>query len=393
MTYPRKLLGVLRRETREPEIIVLTGMRRVGKTTLYRMLFDEIKSDNKVFLDLENPVDQKIFEEEDYNNIWSNLKEVGVSVQKRAYIFIDEIQAMPNVVKPIKYLYDHYQVKFFLTGSSSFYLKNLFPESLAGRKLVFELYPLDFEEALIFKQKGSKIDKNFKDKNKSKNRIRYEKLKSVYEEYLKYGGFPQVVLEESRIKKEWQLRDVFKSYFEKEVKGLADFKTTAAFRDLMLLIMQRSGSKLEITKLASEVGVSRETVYSYLAFLEGTYFISLIRPWSRSVDREVSGSRKVYGCDTGLVRQFSQVTEGSLLETAVYHNLRKYGKISYYQRRSGGEIDFVVNQQLGIEVKQRGGKSDLVRLRRMGETLGLAESYVVTKEFKADDGFIPALEI
>lgn len=63
-------------------------------------------------------------------------------------IFLDEFQAKPEITKAIKYLYDHYNVKFFLTGSSSFYLKNLFPESLAGRKVTFELFPLDFREFL-----------------------------------------------------------------------------------------------------------------------------------------------------------------------------------------------------------------------------------------------------
>ena len=151
MYYPRKILDKIRPYLNQKEIIVLTGMRRVGKTTVYQILFDEIKSNNKIFLDLENPLNQKIFEEINYDNVWLNLQRLNINPKEKAYIFLDEIGAMPKIVKVIKYLFDHYNIKFFLTGSSSFYLKNLFPESLAGRKFTFELYPLDFEEFLIFK--------------------------------------------------------------------------------------------------------------------------------------------------------------------------------------------------------------------------------------------------
>src|SRR3989344_6953249 len=137
MIFQRKMLPALKSQIHTPEIIVLTGMRRVGKTTLYKALFDEIDDSNKIFLDIENPLDQRIFEEVDYNNIRENLARLGLMKDRKAYVFLDEIQAMPEVVKSIKYLYDHYNIKFFLTGSSSFYLKNLFPESLAGRKFIF----------------------------------------------------------------------------------------------------------------------------------------------------------------------------------------------------------------------------------------------------------------
>ena len=150
--YKRRLYTDIEKRIEDKEIIVVTGMRRVGKTTLLRMIYDEIKSKNKLFLDIENTINQKIFEEEDYDNIWANLKPFGITDLEKAYVFLDEIQSKPDIVKSIKYLYDHYDIKFFLTGSSSFYLKNLFPESLAGRKNIFELYPLNFSEFLMFKE-------------------------------------------------------------------------------------------------------------------------------------------------------------------------------------------------------------------------------------------------
>lgn len=402
MNYPRRLYQEIKKQLDTREIVVLTGMRRVGKTTLYRMIYEEIKSDNKVFLDLENPLEQRIFEERDYNNIWANLRPYGITntkttkttKTKKAVIFLDEIQAFPDIVRVVKYLYDHYDVKFFLTGSSSFYLKNLFPESLAGRKVVFELYPLDFEEFLIFKSQPHQFYHDFPEKDLNKNIIGYEKTKKLYDEYLQFGGFPQVVLAETEEQKKIFLNDIFKSYYEKDVKALADFRQLKAFRELLLLLFQRIGSKLDISKLSSEVGVSRETVYSYLSFLQGTYFIWPVSPFSRNVDREVSGAKKVYVCDNGIVNHFSRVTEGHLLENAVFLNLRKYGEVQYYQRRSGGEIDFVLpDKKVGIEVKQKGTSSDYKKLSLLATSLGLKEYYVVTKEFSEFPGFIPGLEL
>jgi len=132
MFIKRKIYGEMKKLLEYDEIIVLTGMRRVGKTTLLQQLFSEVDSDNKVFLDMENQIDQLIFEESDYNRILDNLATRGIQKNEKVYLFIDEIQLASQIIRPLKYLYDHYKIKFVTTGSSSFYLKNLFSESLSG---------------------------------------------------------------------------------------------------------------------------------------------------------------------------------------------------------------------------------------------------------------------
>ncbi|MCX7716476.1 MAG: AAA family ATPase [Endomicrobia bacterium] len=94
-------------------MVVLTGMRQVGKTTLIKKFFETINSDNKIYFDLENPINQKVFEEKNYDNILANFKEFGVNPKKKLYVFIDEVQYMPEIIKVIKYLYDNYKIKFF----------------------------------------------------------------------------------------------------------------------------------------------------------------------------------------------------------------------------------------------------------------------------------------
>jgi predicted AAA+ superfamily ATPase len=402
MHFERKILKALRERIDTPEIVVVTGMRRVGKTTALRIIHDEIPSRNKAFIDIENPIDQRIFEEKDFNNIWANLQAYGISVREKAYLFLDEIQAMPDIVKAVKYLYDHAGngapappgVKFFLTGSSSYYLKNLFPESLAGRKRIFELHPLDFEEFLIFRGQSRPFFETLAAKERGKNSIRFEKERKLYDEYLTWGGFPQVALTDDPRDKAAQLSDIIKSYFEKDVRLISDFRHISQFRDLLLLLLKRSGSRLDVTKLASEASLSRDTVYSYLTFLQGTYLIDLISPYTLNRDREISGTKKVYVCDNGFLNYFGKVDDGALLGNAVYLNLRQYGEIRYYQRRTGRELDFILpGIQSGIEVKQTGDAHDARRVATLGKTLKLREQYVVTRKFSDLPGLIPAQDL
>ncbi len=382
MYYPRKIQKDLKNQLKFREIVVLTGMRRVGKTTLMRWLFDQVQSHNKVFLDLENLIDQKVFDEIDFNNIWYNLKPYGISSKTKSYIFVDEIQLMPQAIKAIKYLYDHYDVKFFITGSSSFYLKNLFPESLAGRKVVFELFPLTFQEFLTFKEVPKPEIKNLERKVKEKNFVNYEKYKKFYDEYLQFGGFPQVVLQDDIQQKQYYLNDIFNSYFEKDVKTLADFRSINTLREFILILMQRTGSKLDISKLASELKISRPTVYSYLNFLSSTYFLHLVPPYSKSIDREVSSAKKVYFCDTGLLNWLTRLSDGTLFENAIFNQIKTYGGIKYYQKRSGAEIDFVIPEQsLAFEVKITATERDLKKLERLSSELNFKKYFIISKNY------------
>jgi len=366
-------------------------MRQTGKTTLMKQIFDMVKSENKTFLDLENPIHQKTFEEKNYDNVLFNLREFGIDPRKKSYVFLDEIQKMPEIARVIKYLYDHYQMKFFLTGSSSFYLKDLFSESLAGRKIIYELFPLDFEEFLIFKGKERKYFYDFSKKAKKKNKIAFEIYRKLYEEYLHFGGFPGVIVEEGN--KRGVLDDIFKSYFEKDVRTLADFREMSKLRDLILLLANRVGSKIDISKISSEIGLSRETIYAYMNFLEKTYFISLISPFSKSINGEVRGAKKVYLCDVGLLNHLGKIPEGVIFEDAVFQNLKNYGKINYYEKYKGPEIDFIVNGEIAFEVKIHGDVKDVKRLFRTITPLALKQYYVIAKNYLDHPRSILAIDV
>jgi len=394
MFIKRKIYNKLKKLLEYEEIVVLTGMRRVGKTTLLKQIFNELDSSNKVFLDMENQIDQLIFEENDYNNILNNLAAFGINKSEKIYVFIDEIQLSRGITSPLKYLFDHYKIKFVVTGSSSFYLKNLFSESLSGRKFIIELFPLDFEEFLWFNGIEVPFKNEFHKKEQHRNKIQYEHLKPFYNEYLQFGGFPQVVLAKTKEKKKLYLNDIFNSYFEKEVKSLSDFKNIKAFRDLLLLLIRRTGSKLEVSKLASLLGLSRPTIYSYLSFLEKTYFIFFVSSFTNSIDREIGRSKKLYICDTGILNLFANIDEGNLFENAVFNNLKYHGKLNFYQNRSGLEIDFILpEQKIAFEVKTKAIEQHIKRLKRLSGTLNMKENYVISREFSDKENVILSVNL
>lgn len=393
MFITRDILPRLEQELHKKEATVITGMRRVGKTTLLTYLFDKVTSQNKYIFDLENPLHRHIFEEENYDTIWNNLAQYGITNKKKTYLFIDEIQNLPAISRVIKYLYDHFDIKFVLTGSSSYYLKNLFPESLSGRKLVFEVYPLTFSEFLRFKGKEKQQWTSFKDKIENKNKIRYEQYKAYYNEYLEFGGFPSVVLEDNQERKRTLLGEIFTSYFEKDAKNLADFKDMAKLRDLILLLIPRVGQRLEIAKLAASLSLSRETVYNYLYFLEQTYFISLLPKFSGSVDRQAAGGKKLFICDSGIANTLGKLSLGQQFEQSIFQNLRSTHKLHFYSKEGKSEIDFIVDEKEALEVKFTASLQDIEYLRRRVQSLKLKSAYIVSIEFSDDPNVLLATDL
>lgn len=399
MFYTRDLYTRLEKELETSQATVITGMRRVGKTTALRYLYDLVKSQNKAFFDFENPLHRQLFELQDYDSVLNNLqRDYGINPHERAYLFLDEIQNYPPITSVMKYLHDHYETKFFVTGSSSYYLKNLFPESMAGRKLVFEMFPLTFREFLRFRLDQIKIkikpsSSIFQQKIHDKSYFVHSSLSVFYKEYLQYGGFPEVILASDPSQKLDIQKDIFKSYFEIDVKSLADFRNLELLRNLILLLVPRIGSKLDISKLSSELGISRETVGNYLTFLESTYLIMRLSRYSKSIDQMISGPKKFYFCDVGIASALGDLSAGQALEQSVFQNLRTTHELHYYATPKGGEIDFVVDKHVALEVKKHAIPRDLANLHKRMTSAKLKEGYLITQDFQESQETIPATDL
>ena len=371
--------------------IIICGMRQVGKTSLMRMLYDITKG-VKLWFDFDNPLDQILFEAIDYNQIFYELrKQASLKDGERLFVFIDEIQNFPDITKIIKYLIDQYQVKFIVTGSSNYYLRNLFPESLSGRKFLYKLLPLSFSEFLFFKgvlDETSIIDIKLENIFQKHTRVEFEKRSRYYDEYIEYGGFPEVALTPDMKTKQLVLKNIFASFFEKDIKVFAELRDVRELRDLILLLAPRNGNMIDVSKIATELGINRGKVYNYMEFLQGIFFLKLVSKHSKSIDKSVAAGKKVYFSDTGILNLVAKVTEGQLLETAVCNQLEAYGNVTFYNKRNTAEIDFILNHETALEVKMKADQVDLDKLTKLTKVVQMSDYFVITKKYMEMDKVI-----
>lgn len=374
MFYTRNIYPKLLSHAQSSYVTVLTGMRRTGKTTLVQQLLADLKNKNSLYLDLQRPDNRELFAEKNYDAIKQAFIARGLSPNQPMIIALDEIQLAPESPSAIKYLSDHHKIKFIVTGSSSYYLKNLFSESLAGRKKLFELYPLTFGEFLTFKN----ISYSKTNWQKSKfNHLEYTRLSANYEEYIRFGGFPQVVLAQSKAEKRDILLDIMSSYVNIDIRSLADFSDERNLYSLAKLLAQRAGNRVEYSHLSRLTGLSRPTVTNYIQFFEKTYLIRTIGVYTKNVDREIVKMRKLYFCDTGLANTLAELSSGAQFENTLFNQLATVGKIQYYALKTGQEIDFILDGKLGMEAKETPTKTDLSSASRLASTAHLSNFKLV----------------
>jgi predicted AAA+ superfamily ATPase len=374
MYLQRKIFSSLEDHIEKKQVTVITGMRRTGKTTLVKELLSHIKSENKLFIDLERMDNRVLFTEKNYDNIINSLGQRGLNFNQKVFLALDEIQLVPEIVSVIKYLYDKYTIKFILTGSSSFYLKNLFSESLSGRKKIFELYTLNFSELLTFNDVSFKenvfYEKNF-------NPAEYERLKFYYEQYIIFGGFPEVVLSKKTEDKKDLLNDIISSYINVDIKTISDLRNSQNIFNLVKMLAGRTGTRLDYTKLSSLTGISRPTLYNYLYLLEQSFLITLVPVIAKNPDKEIVKAKKIFFNDNGILNVLSDISSGAKFENSVFNQLRHLGEINYYALKSGKEIDFILNKGFAFEVKETPSENDVKYLKNLSRQIKISKSRVI----------------
>jgi predicted AAA+ superfamily ATPase len=386
MNFKRKIFHSLEKHLSVKQVTVLTGMRRTGKTTLVKQLMEASDIEHKLFFDLERIDHRELFSYKNYDSTIKELEKEGVDFSKKVMICIDEIQLLPNIPSVIKYLYDHYNIKFIVTGSSSYYIKNKFQESMAGRKKIFEIYPLDFGEYLTFNNIKYKPLSNLDELETSTNSA--TSLQFEYEDYCMYGGFPEVVLTEDISEKKDVLQDILSSYINIDLVQIADIKKIPELRSIIKLLAARIGSKLDISKIANTVNLSRQTVENYIYLLENTYFIKTIPVYSLNADREIVKARKVYFLDNGIATQFADLSSGSKFENAIFNQLHHFGELSYYQLKTGPEIDFIIDKNIAFEVKETAQPIDYRKMMNLAKNVNIEKGFVLGKNSTDFDNYV-----
>jgi predicted AAA+ superfamily ATPase len=382
--YLRKIYSELEEHLAKKQVTVITGLRRVGKSTALKHLYKVYASKNKVYLDLERMENRRILQLDNYKHIEQAIEAMGFDFKKPGLIALDEIQTVKNIPSVVKSLYDDYGTKFVVTGSSSFYLKNHFSESLAGRKKIINMFPLDFEEYLDFKAVKKP---NFDLQSwKEFNHTFYDLYRSFYNEYILYGGLPEVALAKNEKDKIDYLKDILQSHIELDIMLLGDISASDNLYKLILLLANRVGSKLDVSKIATFLGVNRAKVNDYILLLEATYLIRLIRPFTSGKDKEITKAPKLYFTDNGLLNLCGQISSGAQFENMVNNQLASQGELNYYERATGTEIDFIFNKKIAVEVKETPIPQDLSQLKVRAEKIGLSETILVGRH-DAPKGF------
>jgi len=373
----RDIFAYLLEHSQKKQVTVITGMRRVGKSTAIKYILQQTGHSNYLYLDCERIEIRILFNGPNYEDIRGELELMGLDISKPSIIALDEIQLVENLPSVIKYLYDTYHIKFIVTGSSSYYMKNQFSESLAGRKRIFEMYPLSFKEFLNFKDEG--IPNFEKNAWQPFNKTGYSKFKDLYAEYIRFGGFPEVVLEEKQHDKIELLKDIINSYIELDVKLLSDYSVSEDLYKLVKVLAPRAGNKVDYTKISSITGINRLKVANYIQLLEYTYFIYQATPFTKNIDKEISQQTKLYFADNGILNTLAgeQLSSGQVFENAIAVQLKSQGTIQYYQKKTGQEIDFIFNGNTALEVKETPTLQDKKVIEQRALAIDINKYFVV----------------
>lgn len=346
-------------------IIVLHGARQVGKTHILYYLQNVLDSQGKLtkFLDLESVRFVELLDA-GVEALLTYLNNEGFDLDKlkrertTLYLFIDEIQYLQNPSSLLKLLGDHHKyLRLIVSGSSSFDIKNKFKDSLVGRTVNFEIFNLSFKEFVRFKGLPFNFDAPF-------DSLHLTEVQALYEEYVYFGGYPKIVLENTVALKEKYLQQIIDTYVKKDVRDLAAIKQVQKFNLVLKVLAAQSGQLLNIADLSRICAVARQTVEHYLFILESTYVIKLVPPFSHSARVAAVKSPKIFFYDTGLLqmlrtKSLPQQLTGEVFETSIFSELvKKYGQNSVHFWRSStqAEIDFILytnGHVMPIEVKKQ----------------------------------------
>ena len=357
----REILKELRDHLTAKEITLITGPRQAGKTTLMRILERECRQQGNgtVFLNLDSQEDARFFVSQ--RALIDKLRlEFGSG---RGYAFIDEIQRKNDASIFLKGIYDQdLPYKLIVSGSGSIELKENVHESLAGRKLMFEVLPLSFSELANFR-----TGYRYADRLADFYVVDRAATAAILEEYLQFGGYPRVVLEDTREQKMRQIDEIFRSYIERDISALLRVEKLDAFRMLVEILASQNSQILSYAELSATLGLSTETVHNYLWYLEHTFITRRLTPFFRNKRKEITKAPTVYFTDLGL-RNFAlgrfgvplrPAERGFVFQNLVYlllmHALRHTGTRLYFWRtKDGAEVDFVLihrEEVIPIEVK------------------------------------------
>ncbi len=331
----------------------LLGPRSTGKSSLIE---DQLASDSIVIDLLKGDLFLQLS-----SKPWELAAIIKAADQDFKYVVIDEIQKIPALLDEVHHLIEKQGLRFLLTGSSARKLKKGGVNLLAGRAWTAELFPL-------LKQEIPDFDLN---------------------RYLLYGGLPQVYLSEEPHE---ELNAYINTYLKEEIQEEALVRKLQSFARFLELSALTSGDMINFASLSNDVAIPASTIREYYAILEDTLIGFMLPAWTKSIKRKAISTAKFYYFDIGVRNKMSGIKSiephsdqyGQAFEHFIAMELRAYlsylridEKLSYWQAHHGQEVDFIIGDDIAIEVKSTDNPSS----KHMKGLRALAEENICKKYY------------
>jgi predicted AAA+ superfamily ATPase len=266
----RDLAANLEAKLHKGKVIVLIGPRQVGKTTLINSI---LKDKEYLFLD------------GDDNTVTETLANANTEILKsiignHKYIFIDEVQRIPNIGLKLKIIVDQIKdVQVIVSGSSSLDINNVTQEPLTGRKFEFHMFPVSWKEF--------------------ESSVGYMKAQQQLEIRLLYGMYPDVI---NNLGAEHEiLKNLVSSYLYKDILALAGIRKSEVLEKILRALAMQVGSEVSYNEIAQLVGVDKNTVNNYIDLLEKSFVIFRLTSFSKNIRNEIKANKKIYFYDNGVL--------------------------------------------------------------------------------------------
>jgi uncharacterized protein len=337
MKYIREIFKQISENIGKKPILILYGARQVGKTTLIKQILTLFS--HTLYLQGDDPKDALLLEHK-------SGKELSELVSGYDLVVIDEAQRVKDIGITLKLIADNVEeVRVIASGSSSFELANKLTEPLTGRNRKFYLYPLSIREVV---GAHGKIE-----------------VSKMIDSYLTFGMYPGVVNATSREDKIMLIKELTRDYLFKDLFLFGDIRNSFAFEKLVKLIALRVGCEISYSELANEVGVSRNTIHTYVDLLEQAFIVFRLTPMYTNKTKEINKRHKIYFFDVGIRNAIIGNTDPIAIRSdkgAIFENFfiaekikqRAYtlreSEIHFWRNRQGSEIDFVELMHSGREI-------------------------------------------
>ena len=368
------------------KIIFFIWPRQVGKTTILKEIFKNLKTEDKLFLNLEILDYHKYFD--NFEEIKNLLIKNWFEEDKKFYLFLDEFHKVKNISWILKSLYDEFEnLKIIVTGSNNIEINKNITESFAWRKRVINCYSLDFEEFIVWKEKIN-IEKI---ENFIENPLNKWKINLLLEEFLTYWGYPEIIKTKNNEEKKQIFTDIFSFWFNKDI--LPEIKKDYKFNEFLKQVAFYNWELLNLNEISKNIWVSQPTITNYINLLEQSLILYPVRPFFSNKLKEIIKMPKYYFSDIWfrnfLINRFNFInTEFWILfENFIFSELLKiwfyYNDIKFYRTKNWSvEVDFIIDLEkkaFEIKYKEKLKDSDLKWLKKFSINYSDFETKVINK--------------